>query len=319
MVSANWKRVFGIVDDINVTVDNWLNALHPEDRDRVVNARNAVIDQRHLWDSAPEYDIDYRVIWPNGRIRWLVDRGRVSYDENGQPNNMAGVNVDITERKRAEEAVQASLVEKTALLNEVHHRVKNNLQIVSSLLSLQANQQVNNPAALEVLRDTQGRIRSMALLHEALYRDGNAARVNCEAYLGQLCTQLCRAFSPLAERVQIKKHIASVGLGLDLAIPCGLIVNELVSNAFKHAFPGERHGEITVELYAEANDRIVLSVCDDGVGLSPGHDCQPTSTLGMQLVAGLAQQIHATIETKCNPGAAFKISFSVHADEGQLI
>ena len=152
-------------------------------------------------------------------IRWF---------DNGKVVKVRGSLQEITERKRAEEVLRATLEEKTALLKEVHHRVKNNLQIVSSLLNLQARQ-VKNPAALEPLRDTQGRIRSMALLHETLYREDSVARVNCAVYFGHLCAHLCRSFGHMAEQVRVIADVAPVELGIDVAIPCGLIVNELVT------------------------------------------------------------------------------------------
>ena len=199
----------------------------------------------------------------------------------------------------------------------MHHRVKNNLQIVSSLLNLQARQ-VKNPAALETLRDTQGRIRSMALLHETLYREGNAAGVNCAVYFSHLCAHLCRAFGQMAERVRVRTDVAPVELGLDFAIPCGLIVNELVSNSFKHAFPDGRRGEITVSLRTLADGLVVLSVADDGIGLSSDVDYQQTGTLGMQLVTGLAKQVGGAIEVKSDPGTIVQVSF-LHAEEGRPV
>jgi PAS domain S-box-containing protein len=222
---------------------------------------------------------------------------------------------DISGRKSAEEALLATLEEKTALLKEVHHRVKNNLQIVSSLLNLQARS-VKNPAALETLRDTQGRIRAMALLHETLYREGSPAGVNCAVYFNHLCAHLCRAFGQMAEQVRVTADIEPVELGLDFAIPCGLIVNELVSNSFKHAFPDGRRGEITVSLRTEAEGGIVLSVADDGIGLQSGEDYQQSGTLGTQLVTGLAKQIAAAMEVNSDHGTMVQISF-VHTGKGR--
>ena len=238
----------------------------------------------------------------------------------GEPDlrQVAIVFNDISRRKRADEELHSALEEKTALLKEVHHRVKNNLQIVSSLLNLQARQ-VKNNAALETLRDTQGRIRSMALLHETLYREGNAAAVNCVAYFSHLCTHLRHAFGEMSDRVRVSTDIAPVNLGIDVAIPCGLIINELVSNSFKHAFPDGRRGEIAVRvLDAEAEGRIVLSVADDGIGLRPGEDYLQNGTLGTQLVTGLARQIAAAIEVTSDMGTKVQISFQ-SPDRGGLV
>jgi PAS domain S-box-containing protein len=214
---------------------------------------------------------------------------------------------DITERRQAEMALRTSLEEKTALLKEVHHRVKNNLQIVTSLLNLQARQ-IQNPDALAVLQDTQGRIRSMALLHESLYREGHWGWVDGSAYLSHLCAHLNSAFGAATGRVRLRCQLAPVALGLDQAVPCGLIVNELVSNAFKHAFPGERRGEICVELHTEPDGRLTLAVIDDGVGLPPGLNLGQSETLGWQLVAGLAQQLGGSVEIRTDIGTAFHIT-----------
>jgi two-component sensor histidine kinase len=228
----------------------------------------------------------------------------------GEPElrQVAVVFNEISGRKRAEEVLRSALEEKTALLKEVHHRVKNNLQIVSSLLNLQVRG-VKNDVALETLRDTQGRIRAMALLHETLYRESNAGRVNCSIYFSHLCAHLCRAFGQMGERVRVRTEIATMELGIDVAIPCGLIINELVSNSFKHAFPDGRRGEIMVRLHIEAEGRIVLSVGDDGIGLPPGADYQQNSTLGAKLVTGLAKQIAGTLEVKSDHGTMVQVNF----------
>lgn len=232
---------------------------------------------------------------------------------------LLGIVRDITERRQAEKALRASLEEKTVLLKEVHHRVKNNLQIVTSLLNLQARQ-IQNPAALAALQDTQGRIRSMALLHESLYREGELGRINGAAYLTHLCAHLSTAFGAVdQQRVRLLHQLAPVTLTLDQAMPCGLIVNELVSNAFKHAFPSERSGEIRVELGAEPDGRLALAVIDDGVGLPPGLDLGHSETLGWQLVAGLARQLGGSIEIHTDIGTAFHITFPAsHPSEVSL-
>ena len=227
------------------------------------------------------------------------------------PGQFACIFSDITERRQAEMALRTSLEEKTALLKEVHHRVKNNLQIITSLLNLQARQ-VQNPIALAALQDTQNRIRSMAVLHESLYRGGHPGWVDGSAYLSHLCAHLSNSFGLSTSRVQLRYQLAPVALGLEQAVPCGLIVNELVSNAVKHAFPGERGGEIRVNLTIEPDGRRALVVADDGVGLPPGLDYRQSDTLGLQLVAGLAQQLGATVDTPAAVGAIFRLVFPAY-------
>lgn len=224
------------------------------------------------------------------------------------PGQFACVFTDITQRQRVEEALRAALAEKTVLLKEVHHRVKNNLQIVASLLNLQARQ-VQSPAALAALQDTRDRIRSMALLHETLYREGDLGRVDGAVYLAHLCAHLSAAFGSEAGRVRLRHRLAPIPLTLDQAVPCGLIANELVSNAFKHAFPGERGGEVCVALIAEPDGRLALTVTDDGVGLPPGLAIERSDALGLQLVVGLTRQLGGAIETQSENGAAFRVVF----------
>jgi PAS domain S-box-containing protein len=221
----------------------------------------------------------------------------------------------ITERKQAEEALKRSLKEKVALLKEVHHRVKNNLQIVASLLSLQAGR-TPNPEVVDVLHDTRNRVRSMALLHEVLYRSGNLARINFAAYVRELCAQMLRSSGPAAARVRVENHVAPIGLALEQAVPCGLIISELVSNSLKHGFPEDRSGRVVVELQPGDGQRLVLSVRDDGVGLPPDLDPAGTSTLGLKLVSNLAGQLggQLVVERPHEGGATFRVVFPVPED-----
>src|SRR6202040_780627 len=177
----------------------------------------------------------------------------------------ADVRQENSERKRAEEQLQASLEEKESLLKEVHHRVKNNLQLISSLLSLQAAR-IAEPAVAELFAESRNRVRSMALVHENLYRAGNFARISMATHIQNLCAHLTRAYGMNRRRVELAIRIGDVQLDLDRAVPCGLIVNELVSNALKHAFPDGRAGRVCVELQPFGDTQLVLVVGDDGVG-----------------------------------------------------
>ncbi len=221
----------------------------------------------------------------------------------------------ITERKQTEIALRNALEEKVALLKEVHHRVKNNLQIVASLLNLQASR-AHNRQVVDVLQDTRNRVRSMALLHDVLYRSGNLARINFAAYVAELCTQLVRSFGPAAAQVKVENRIARIGLPLEQSVPCGLIINELVSNALKHGFPDKRPGRVTVELGPAEGQRHLLCVRDDGIGLPPGMDIAGKSTLGLQLVSKLAIQLGGQlhIHPSDEGGSAFCVSFPVPGD-----
>ncbi|MGJ7581590.1 AAA family ATPase [Variovorax sp. RHLX14] len=206
----------------------------------------------------------------------------------------------------------ASLGEKESLLQEVHHRVKNNLQLISSLLNLQASR-IADPAVAELFADSRNRVRSMALVHENLYRAGNFARVPMAAHIGNLCTQLARAYGTDERKVQLTSTVQDIQLGLSRAVSCGLIVNELVSNALKHAFPGERSGEIRIALHTTAAGRHVLSVADDGVGLPSDIDVSQADSLGLQLVDDLTQQIHGELVVDRHRGTRFTVTFDAEA------
>lgn len=215
---------------------------------------------------------------------------------------------DVTQRKRAEARLHASLQEKEALLKEVHHRVKNNLQIISSLLTLQADQ-VTGPGALEVLRESRNRVRSMAQIHETLYRSEDLSRADFAAYIESLGSQLFRSYAVDPGRVRWHAEVAPVSLDLDRAIPCGLILNELISNALKHAFPEGRSGEIVVRLYASSEGMYTLVVSDNGVGLPDERGPGLTGSLGLQLVATLARQLRGRLDVERQGGTTFRLTF----------
>ncbi|HWW73823.1 MAG TPA: histidine kinase dimerization/phosphoacceptor domain -containing protein, partial [Pyrinomonadaceae bacterium] len=215
---------------------------------------------------------------------------------------------DITERKREEGKIKSSLREKEILLKEIHHRVKNNLQIISSLLNLQSTH-IRDPRALEVFKEGQGRVRSMALIHEKLYQSDDLARVDFSEYISNLAAYLFRSYAMNAGGVRLGVEAEGVMLGVDTAIPCGLIVNELVSNSLKHAFPGGQGGSIKITLRPEGPERLKLCVSDDGVGLPPGFDVHDTPSLGLQLVNTLARQLGGAVEVGGGAGAEFNITF----------
>jgi len=216
---------------------------------------------------------------------------------------------DITERQRAEEIIRASLREKEALLKEIHHRVKNNLQVTSSLLRLQAAA-VDDERSRAMFEETENRIRSMALVHEKLYQSTNLAAIDFGDYIRSLGELLFRSTALDAANVTLDVQGVDVFLSIDTAVPCGLIVNELLSNALKHAFPEHRTGTIHVGVARSTADVVTISVNDDGIGLPAGFDLEKTGTLGLRLVAGLVQQIDGefTIESR-DSGARFEVTF----------
>jgi PAS domain S-box-containing protein len=198
--------------------------------------------------------------------------------------------VDISDRKQKEESIQVALAEKDVLLGEVHHRVKNNLQIIHSLLALQSSR-ITDESALDMLRDSQNRIRSMGLIHQTLYQSKDFAKVDFRRFLESLVPTLVGSYGVNPDRITLSIQAEQIQLPINAAIPCGLVVNELISNALKHAFPGVRPGEIVVKLFAEPTGKAVLSVSDNGIGIPEEVDMSKATTLGLQLVTLLADQL----------------------------
>jgi PAS domain S-box-containing protein len=211
-------------------------------------------------------------------------------NDEGDPVALVGVARDITERKQTEEHLRSSLQEKEVLLREIHHRVKNNLQVITSLLSLQA-EYLTDEGMLRIMRESQHRVRSMALVHEKIYQSHNLAEVDFGDYTRELVSQLVRSYGITQDTIEMNIRADSVSLGVDRAIPCGIIANELVTNALKYAFPDGRKGKIDVELRSISAGVVRLIVRDDGIGFPEGFEAHKAHTLGLTLVHMLAEQV----------------------------
>jgi two-component sensor histidine kinase/HAMP domain-containing protein len=225
--------------------------------------------------------------------------------------------MEIEERKQAEKAlkeseeqIKASLAEKEVMLKEIHHRVKNNLQVISSLVGLQADGS-QDEAVRQVLRDVTYRVRSMALVHEKLYQSADLAHIDFAEYTRSLLSYLWRAHGAIAADVRQTFDLEPVSLSVDTAVTCGLILNELAVNALEHAFQGRADGEVTVSLHSGADGRIRLSVSDNGVGLPAGFDWRQTRSLGLRLVQMLARQLDGDVAVSGEEGTAFTVTFSI--------
>lgn len=237
--------------------------------------------------------------------------------------------VDISERKRAEEererllvemrklnraledrgqALRGTLRERETMLQEIHHRVKNNLQIISSLINMQANQ-LDAGAGRDALDDCQSRVQAMALIHEQLYQSADYSRVSLSPYIAELARNIVRAAEGADGRIALHIEADGVALPVDQAIPCGLIVNELITNALKHAFPSGREGAVRVSLAHADGGRVALRVSDDGVGVAPSLDLRATGSLGLRLVFALTEQLGGAAVVRRDAGTAFEITF----------
>ena len=214
---------------------------------------------------------------------------------------------EISERKRAEEQLQASLREKEVLLKEIHHRVKNNLNVIASLLSLQSRY-ITEPAVIGIFEECRNRINSMALIHEKMYQTKHLSQIDFKEYLNSLISLLSSSYIDMRDKVSVLADIEDLSLDIDTAMTCGLITTELVTNCLKHAFHENRGGVINIRLFSEDGKRI-LSVRDNGIGLPDRFDLKSTNTLGLQMVEMLTKQLDGTMHIAVNNGTDIRISF----------
>jgi PAS domain S-box-containing protein len=214
---------------------------------------------------------------------------------------------NITERKKMEDKIKQSLKEREMLIKETHHRVKNNLMIISSLLSLQARY-IKDKETQDIFKDSQNRARSMALIHEKLYQTADLKEIDFGDYIQKLSMELFRTYSDKSRNIKLDFHVESHQLDINTSIPLGLIVNELISNSIKHAFPGNEEGQIKVKFVKE-NKKFVFEVSDNGIGLSDDFDIEKTDSLGLSLVISLVDQIHGELEYDGHDGTRFTIEF----------
>ncbi|MBN1993197.1 MAG: PAS domain-containing protein [Anaerolineae bacterium] len=285
----------------------WDQLIYPDDLPRIRQEGDKI-------RTTPGYvaDNEYRIRRKDGTLRWVNDIGLTVCDDSGISPFVQGAIYDITERKQAEEQLQTSLREKEALLREIHHRVKNNLQVVCALLDLQAGA-ITDAQAKIAFQESHNRVRSMAQIHEQLTHAANLAQVDMAAYVQELVNSLQMVYD--MDTISIKIDVSGVTLPFDLVSPCGLLINELVSNAMKHAFPfplAEAAGayEIRIELKPAGVQKIALLVSDNGVGLPAQIDLENPGSLGLTLVKLLTRQLNATLEVKRNGGTTVKVMFT---------
>ena len=216
---------------------------------------------------------------------------------------------ELDERRRAEEEARQSLKEKEVLLRELHHRVKNNLQLVASLLALQSRGS-SDEHVTRALEESRNRIHSMAVIHESLYQSEDLTEIDVAEYIRSLAAHLLSTYGGYSQGIRLTTNVADMVLSVDVAMYIGLIIHEIVSNSFKHAFPSGREGQITVDLSQADDDQIVLSVSDDGIGLSPDVEPGQTSSVGLELVVLLTQQLGGKLQIDRSDGTTYEIVFS---------
>jgi PAS domain S-box-containing protein len=244
---------------------------------------------------------------PSAVKKWISQYFYALKSEKSEVDKVIIITEDITQRKISEEKIKASLIEKEILLKEVHHRVKNNMQVISSMLNLQSNY-IKDTKALSLFKDSQNRVKSMALIHEKLYQSKNFDQIDFEQYITVLINYLFRSFNVAGNQIKTQIDSEAVMLDITKAIPCGLILNELVSNSLKHAFPNNREGNIHLE-FKKVNSNFEIRYEDDGIGLPPDFDFRNTDSLGMQIVNALVKQLHGDITFVVDQGTEFRLKF----------
>jgi len=303
--------------------------VHPDDIDVV---REEIRKAIETTDPHFSRHMEHRMLYADGTIGYISVRFFIVKDSQGNTVKTYGVNQDITSHKQAEEKIKASLLEKETMLKEIHHRVKNNLQVISSLLGLQSSY-VQDEKSRKIFQESQSRVSTMARIHTMLYQSKDMSRVDFGGFISDLVSHLQQSYGFAGSPVEIYVDVSGVSLPIETSIPCGLILNELVSNALKHAFPDtevreqgsgsrgqekEQKDEITITLTENSYDSppsalrpplITLTVSDNGIGFPEAVDFKNTKSLGLELVNLLVGQMNGTIDLHVKGGTTFIITF----------
>lgn len=246
----------------------------------------------------------------DGTVDWVKWECRPWFESDGAVGGIVLYTEVITGRKKAQEDLKASLREKETLLQEIYHRTKNNMQVISSFLELQALSSENKEVS-RIIQDSTLRIRTMSLAHGMLYKGKSLSHINLKDYIVELVQLIAASGGPAAKKVQLRFDVEEINTLIDIAIPCGLVINELVSNSYKHAFPDGKEGEIAVELHRLGENRLELAVADNGIGLPSGFDIFKSPTLGVQLVVQIVHhQLHGTVQVESRGGVRWRIQFN---------
>ena len=238
---------------------------------------------------------------------WISSTLTPIYDEDGTLKKLVVVDSDITAGKNMQKQIETSLKEKDVLLKEIHHRVKNNLQIIISLLNLQTGY-IKDEVTLKAVKDGQSRVRSMALVHEKFYQSDELSEIDFAEYIEKLCHYLYQSYGDKTDRIDVQIKGDKIGLDMDTAMPCGLLVNEIVSNAYKYAFPDQEKGTILIE-FKKSNGKMTLFIHDNGIGFPIEYDLEKSESLGMQLIQALTSQLDGELKVSRENGTTFEISF----------
>ena len=282
--------------------DNWFTGIHHHDLERCRESYLAA------FKSEQPFTMEYRLRRLDGEYRWVIDTGVPLFESDGRFGGYIGTCMDLTERKDMEDQLRRTLKEKESLLREVHHRVKNNLQVISSLLNLQSAS-IKDPLVNQLFRECQVRITSIALLHETLHRSSDLSRIKMGDYIRTLTGHLFRSYGVDPNFIVLELSIDDVEFDIDTGLTCGLIIDELISNCLKHAFVDDNGGRVHIGLEDHLDATFTLRVSDDGIGIPRDGVLNNPDSLGLELVSLLAEKLDGTTELRSGHGTEWEIRF----------
>ena len=311
--SDELDRILGLVSgESKPSFDKFLGSIHSEDIEYFNKA------ERTALENGLELNVVFRILLENGTVKHVNDWGRNYYDSEGRHIYSTGMVQDITQRVNNEEKIRSSLEEKNALLKELYHRTKNNMQVISAMLNLSAST-IDDDRVSEVFSDLDNRIQSMSLVHEKLYQSQNLSSINLKEYITDLCSSLVASYHRMDCEVSFNFDLEEISVLIDAAVPLGLIINELVSNSFKHAFSGREKGEISIQLMTTEDSTIKIEIADNGTGADSAFSTDNLETIGLQTVFAISKdQLHGNIELDTNSGFRFFLEFRNDAFETRV-
>lgn len=280
--------------------NGWAEGVHPDDFDRCLNVYTSAFDARE------NFSMTYRLRRHDGAWRWILDKG-TPFNRDGKFAGYFGSCIDVTEQREEHDQLVFALEQRDALVSEVYHRVKNNLQQIEGLIAVES-MTLTDPEAVRGLRSVSGRVRAMGAVHQMLMRSESLASIRADTFLSNLCADIGRAGGAEARGLTIEVDAASRDLNIDTALTLGLLVNELVTNAVKHAFPDDRKGRITVRFGRIGDDATALEVADNGAGLPDRVLAPVAGRSGFRLVHGFVDQLRGRLIVGDGPGAIIRVA-----------
>lgn len=300
LVNKEFENVFGFFEKKLEAKMNWIDLIAYPDNDKIWNYHNKILNERKISKIPETYELELK------NKRGEIGDFLATFNNIPNTERILVSLIDISDRKKAENEIKSSLKEKETLLREIHHRVKNNMQIISSLISLQSAE-VSDEKLVSLYKETENRIHSMALVHENLYQSHDLSHIGLSQYVQNLVEDLIYSYG-VSNAIETEIEVPPIEVNLETAIPLGLIINEMVSNSIKHAFP-DKKGKIMVKLEIDSDENLILMVSDDGVGLPKDSDIDSIKKFGLKLIQALIQQLDGKLTFESKNGTTFCIKF----------